>query len=91
MSKNKKSYIRGSAGGRDRSRSRVGRVSQVSVRGVRRAEPDYRKYAQVVIDLAQAQVEADAQEQHEAAAQRADDGSAAIEHRDGPTGPAEVA
>lgn len=38
---------------------------RISVRGVRRAEPDLRKLAQALIALAQAQAEADALAQHQ--------------------------
>ena len=41
---------------------------RISVRGVRREQPDLRKLAQALIALAQAQVEADAQAQNEKAA-----------------------
>ena len=39
-------------------------VRRISVRGVRRAEPDLRKLAQALIALAQAQAEADALAEH---------------------------
>lgn len=41
---------------------------RISVRGVRRAEPDLRKLAQALIALAQAQAEADAKAAHEQSA-----------------------
>lgn len=37
----------------------------ISIRGIRRSAPNLRKYAQVVIELAQAKIEADAQAEHE--------------------------
>lgn len=42
---------------------------RIRVRGVRHAEPDLRKLARALIDLAQAQAEAEAEQQHK---QRAD-------------------
>jgi hypothetical protein len=47
-------------GGRGHRRER-----RISVRGVRRAEPDLRKLAQALIALAQAQAEADALAEHQ--------------------------
>ena len=46
---------------------------RISVRGVRRAEPDLRKLAQALLALAQAQAEAEAQAQ-DAQATTTDDG-----------------
>lgn len=52
----KDSYKRGTARGHRPER-------RISVRGVRRAEPDLKRLAQALIALAQAQAEADAQHQ----------------------------
>ena len=71
MSKNNKFEGQRSAGIRPRERDKGNSVTRISVRGVRRNEPDYRRYAQVVIELAQAKAEAEAQAQHEAIAVRA--------------------
>ncbi|MCW2538721.1 MAG: hypothetical protein JWN95_446 [Frankiales bacterium] len=46
-----------------RAASRKGRERRISVRGVRRAEPDLRKLGRALIDLALAQAEADAEAQ----------------------------
>lgn len=37
---------------------------RIRVRGIRRGEPDLRKLARALIDLAQAQAEAEAEQQH---------------------------
>lgn len=37
---------------------------RIRVRGIRRREPDLRKLARALIDLAQAQAEAEAEQQH---------------------------
>ncbi len=39
---------------------------RIRVRGVRRKDPDLRKLARALIELARAQTEAEAQQQHEA-------------------------
>lgn len=46
---------------------------RISVRGVRRAEPDLRKLAQALIALAQAQAEADALAEHQGQTPPTDD------------------
>jgi hypothetical protein len=71
MSKNNNFDGRRSSGRRGRERAHGNRVVCISVRGVRRKEPDYRRYAQVVIELAKAKAEAEAQAQHEARSVRA--------------------
>ncbi len=65
MSTNKRTESDRNPGGRGRRYRQGTRVTRISVRGVRRSQPDYRRYAQVVIELAQAKAEAEAQAHHE--------------------------
>jgi hypothetical protein len=46
----------------------MAKFERITVRGIRRETPDYRKLGSIVLDLVAAQAEADAQAEHERAA-----------------------